>query len=503
MKKLVLIPLDERPCNVMYPQMMFNDDDVQLVLPGRAMLGDKKKPADFDALAAFLLREAADADGVVVSIDMLVYGGIVPSRLHHTAEHVLKTRFDVLRQLRLNHPNLTIYAFDLVMRCPQYNSSDEEPDYYDTHGRAIFETGYLGHRMELELATPEERSRYATLSVPRPDLADYLHRRAVNLALNLETVHLVDTGVIDFLVVPQDDAARHGYTAKDQALIQSAVDRAGLSDRVLVYPGADEVANTLLARHLCRLHGLNPSFFIDYPAPGSAQTIPLLEDRPLDETVRLQINAAGGRTVESLEEADIALFVNASATLMAKSSVIGLPRDAGLTVLRDMTSFIKRMKTVIEDHHKPVVVADVATLNGADHELIDRMQDAGLLMQLAGYAGWNTSSNTLGTAIPMGITYFKRGVNRMHQACLCSRYVEDYAYMSHVRSETTLALKSLGVVNGHIDPHDERVTAFIKDGLERFMKTYLPSIAVACTIEDVWLPWRRLFEIGLTIHLKP
>lgn len=503
MKKLVLIPLDERPCNVNYPKMMFDDDDVRIILPDRAMLGDKKKPADFDALASFLLREAADADGVVVSMDMLVYGGIVPSRLHHMPEQVLKTRLDVLRQLRITCPKLVIYAFDLVMRCPQYNSSDEEPDYYETHGRAIFETGYIGHRLELGLATPEEQTRYKALAVPCSILDDYLQRRAVNLSLNLETLFLVEAGVIDFLVVPQDDAAPHGYTAKDQAVIQSAVDQAGLSDRVLVYPGADEVANTLLSRHFCRLYGLHPVFFIDYPAPASAQTIPLLEDRPLDETVRLQIGAAGGRTVENLEQADIALFVNASATTMAKSSVIGQPRDEGLTVLRDMESFIKRMKTVIMDHHKPVVVADVATLNGADHELIDRMQAAGLLMRLAGYAGWNTSSNTLGTAIPMGITYFKRGPSQTHQTFLCARYVEDYAYMSHVRSETTIALKSLGVINGHIDPKDVRVTGFIIDGLERFVATCLPSIAHAFTIDEVVLPWRRLFEIGLAIHLKP
>ena len=54
----------------------------------------------------------------------------------------------------------------------------------------------------------------------------------------------------------------------------------------------------------------------------------------------------------------------------------------------------------------PVTVGDIAFLNGGDLELVQMLNSQGLLMQVAGYAGWNTSSNTLGTAIAQGVHFW-------------------------------------------------------------------------------------------------
>ena len=54
MKKIVLLPLDERPCNYLYPLQMFNNDDIKLVLPSMDIMGDKKTPANHEALEEFL-----------------------------------------------------------------------------------------------------------------------------------------------------------------------------------------------------------------------------------------------------------------------------------------------------------------------------------------------------------------------------------------------------------------------------------------------------------------
>ena len=46
-----------------------------------------------------------------------------------------------------------------------------------------------------------------------------------------------------------------------------------------------------------------------------------------------------------------------------------------------------------------VSIADVAYINKGDEELVKELNSANIYFSLAGYSGWNTSSNTLGTAL--------------------------------------------------------------------------------------------------------
>ena len=70
--KVLLLPLDERPCNRVFPQMIAaSNDEVELVVPPLELLGDKKRPADVAGISAFLTEQAAGCDAAVLSLDML------------------------------------------------------------------------------------------------------------------------------------------------------------------------------------------------------------------------------------------------------------------------------------------------------------------------------------------------------------------------------------------------------------------------------------------------
>ena len=46
MPRILLLPLDERPCNFLYPALMVEKcTDVQLLLPPKELMGSKKRPA--------------------------------------------------------------------------------------------------------------------------------------------------------------------------------------------------------------------------------------------------------------------------------------------------------------------------------------------------------------------------------------------------------------------------------------------------------------------------
>ena len=125
MKRIVMLPLDERPCNFNYPGMM-PKTDCELVLPPKEIMGKKKVAGDSEKIAEWLLSNVKDADAMVLSLDTLVYGGIVPSRLHHETSDELMKRADLIKKLRELNPSMKLYVFGLIMRCPKYSSSDEE-----------------------------------------------------------------------------------------------------------------------------------------------------------------------------------------------------------------------------------------------------------------------------------------------------------------------------------------------------------------------------------------
>ncbi len=502
MLKIVLLPLDERPCNLRYPKQIFAGETIDLIIPSQEELGNKKTPVSLDWIDRYLIQETRDAKGLVVSMDMLLYGGLVPSRLHHHTEDDLLKRFDVLKVIKKNNPSLIIYAFDLIMRCPQYSSNDEEPDYYELCGLEIFKTGFIGHKIELGIANESEKSVFQNLQINPVYLNDYTGRRNLNLKMNRKTLSLVDQKIIDFLVIPQDDAAQYGYTAKNQEVLKRDIDDYGIGHQVYMYPGADEVANTLLSRMYCTLHQIKPKFYIHYPSPSCATTIPLLEDRYLDVTARYQIRAAGGMTVSSIQEADIILFINASGTKMASSANLSAQRDEGLRTLRNLNDFVELISDVIHLEKKVAAVADVATLNGSDHELMQLLQQKGLLLKLGAYAGWNTSSNTLGTAIPHSIQTWSKGQTKQHLDFLVSRYVEDYAYMTWVKSDINSKLKPLGLNYFDVSDQVDIVEAMVKQGLFDFIHKYLPTIEEHIQINKVWMPWKRMFEVGVDVVYK-
>ena len=97
-------------------------------------------------------KECADADGLVFSVDMLLYGGLVPSRIHCDTEESLQKRLTVLKDIRKRNPEMVIYGFQVVMRCPNYSSSDEEPDYYGIYGAQIHKAGEVLHKDRLGIS---------------------------------------------------------------------------------------------------------------------------------------------------------------------------------------------------------------------------------------------------------------------------------------------------------------------------------------------------------------
>lgn len=499
MKKIVYLPLDERPCNAAFVPGLFDGGELRIVTPPE--LGDKKTPAPWEAVRGFLLRECADADGLVLSMDMLLYGGLLPSRLHRLDEAEAERRLSLVAQLKARNEGLLIYAFQCIMRCPRYSSAEEEPDYYGEYGAQIHQLGSLRHRVRLGLCDGAELDAL-TANVPADYLRDYTDRRAFNLRFNLRTLQLLRDGTLDFLVIPQDDSAPYGFTAMDQQAVRSSMAELQLGARVLIYPGADEVGLTLTARMALHFAQMRPRVYVKYASGSAPSVIPLYEDRPLGETVKYQLTAAGCRVATSLSEADLVLALSCPGSDMREADEQPAAHP-GYAVERTLPEFVLFLLDCLEEG-KPVALCDNAYANGGDLELLALLDQCGLLPRLQGYAGWNTSSNSMGTAIAEGVHALLAGMTPQHRSFLALRYVEDMGYCGLVRGKVSRErLPQLGLTYQNVREARGEVSALVRQELEAFVQQRMPGIAPHVAVSDAWMPWRRMFEVGLQVTWRP
>ena len=483
-KKIVLVPLDERPCNMLFPERLFRNEHLHIVRP--SALGKKKKPAERKALEEFLRKECKDADGLILSVDSLLYGGLIPSRLHHETKETLLSRMALIREIREENPNMLFYAFQVIMRCPAYSSSDEEPDYYENFGQEIHDGGVLLHKGESADALLEK--------IDKDCLKDYLDRRALNRAMNEEMLQYLKEGLVDALVIPQDDSASFGFAAMDQAAIRKKIAEEGLTEKVLVYPGADEVELTLISRMLNTMYGKCPGIFPYYLAEKAGETVPLYEGLPLSRTLSYHAQSAGCRLVEEAEEADIVLFLTASGEKMREAVVQG-EGNSGFYTDRELCEWVIELRNFLKKG-KIVSIADNAYANGGDLAVVRILDQEGLLMKVDGYAGWNTSANTIGTAIAEAVDALYYGENEAHRNFLLERYLEDAGYCGVVRKQVTDTLPS---DMNYFDVKEERgfVAEEVRRRIKHFAESYLPSIANRIHITKLAMPWKRMFEVDL------
>lgn len=504
-KRILLMPLDERPCNYEFPFLLAKGTDYMPERPPLDMMGYKKAPGDTNRLWVWLEQAAAGAHGAVMALDTLLYGGIVPSRLHEMNEERLLERLARLRGLKMDHPELRIYAYQLIMRCPQYSSADEEPDYYEDWGREIFRKGFISHRRDLGLATEDELAELEDIDrrLPKEVLEDYLGRRAINAALNRAALELVAEGVIEFLIIPQDDSAPYGYTARDQEDIRGRISELGLELSVYMYPGADEVGCTLLARMVNRDTGRIPLIYPRLSSLQGAFVTPLYEDRFFYESLKYQVLAAGGLIVSSASEADVVLLVNTPGDTMSEAAVQGQPTP-GYDVQRNIVELAEFGGYMLFHEGKPVAVADVGYANGGDLKLIRLLRQKNMLFSLAGYAGWNTSSNTLGTVIAQSMLFLHYGRTPEHLNFLALRYSEDACYCSLVRTEMNNGIvESMGLSKFMLDGQRGQAAALIRTKLHQALEERINGEDGWVEIMDCYMPWNRTFEVGLSVSYHP
>lgn len=498
-KKIVMLPLDERPCNYLYPSMALQDNaEYDLILPPREKLGKKKQAAKFEDLQEFLLENGKDADFAVICMDMLLYGGLLAGRSHHESKETLLNRLSLLQKLKAINPTIKIFAAHLIMRCPSYSTSQEEPDYYGICGEEIFRYGEVLHKQKLGMCSEGEEKKYFDVIAPYID--DFTSRRKINLEMNKAVIDMLGKD-IDVLIIPQDDSSPYGFVAEDQRAVRGYIAEKGKQTEIPIYPGADEIGLTLLARVVIEDKGVRPRVSVFYSSEYGRFIVPNYEDRHLCESVKLQLAAAGcSQNYGFSEDDDILLAVNAPSGNMLEAefqggSAIEYNVNRTLSIFaRDILDFVRR--------GKEVAVADVAYSNGSDLDLLTILDYANAAFEIASYGAWNTSGNSLGTAIATAVFRHFFGKTPALDAFIAYHYYEDGAFCAKVRQDVGAQLKKEGVDVGYLGKESERAAQLVQERLRVLMQEIMPNVYAEYDVTSCVMPWNRMFETELTIKKR-
>jgi hypothetical protein len=486
-RRILGVPVDARPVVRSQVCALVACAGWQLDMPAKETLGYFREPGDRDALAKWVKQRARRVDGFALSLDMLLYGGLVPSRFIEDDLESLVARLDVLRELRALAPSAPIYVFAATMRISNNNVNEEEKTYWSEYGASIWRWSFLSDRATQSSSADDlQAAREIERKIPASIRKDYLATRARNHEIVKRCFGLVEAGIVDRLILPQDDTAEFGFNVAERRELQQLVASRGLSDRVAIYAGADEVMHALCARMVATLEARTPTRF--YLALSDPKHFPGLtaryEDRPLHESLVNQVNEVGGTLVSNAKSADYLLAVHTQGTQQGDWAM-QLPLSQSQPIPKP---WLRRLREMVANGGD-VCVIDLAYANGGDPRLIAALSEEIELASLAAYAGWNTASNSLGCALAQCVLARGRTNEATNRDLLALRFAEDYLYQSIYRQIVRIGLPT--------NADCETLRKHVAEVFVPAANQWLAANGFEQRLKSIRLPWSRTFEIDI------
>lgn len=429
--KICFIPIDNRPvCYNLAKDIAAIDENIELFIPPREFLGDLTRNAGVNEIIEWI-ENIPECDAMVISLDTIAYGGLIPSRCSTDSLEDIKS---CLKRLKPLLKNKKVYAFSSIMRISNNNYNEEEKEYWKDWGKKIFEYSYSG----------------VNDGIPQAILDDYLATRKRNFEINKTYLNWG----LNTLIFSKDDCAPKGFNV-DEA---RELERLGAKTKT----GADEIPLTLLARAIEK----EIKVFVEFTEPDYKDCISNYEDVSIEKSVQGQLELGGFTQVQTREEADVILIVN------------NFIEKQGEYVMGWTTQPFRKTFTPPD---KPYAIADVRYANGADNDFVEQLLPQIDLKNFYGYAGWNTSANTIGSLLAGVKVRWNAG--KYNEAAFkrlqIIRFLDDWAYQANVR----------GMIENPCDIQD-------------LMKPYeikLAEIFGQIPPIEYLYPWSRKFEVEISI----
>lgn len=491
--KIALIPLDNRPVSFTLPQQIISlNKNISVFTPPREFLGGLVSYSQVDKILEWIddILKQEKVDYIIASLDTIAYGGLIPSRRLNTSPEEITKNLNIFRNIVENHnTNAKIYGFSSIMRISDSYVNEEEKEYWDKFGKEIFKYSYLKHKLDVLNHDTQEKEDFDGLKnkIPPEILDDYLKTRERNFSINRFYIKWIEENFLDFLVYSKDDTGQFGINVQEAEALDAEIQDKKLFDKAVTLTGADEIPSDLVSKALVDNYGQTIKIFPVFSTENGKNVISRYEDKTIFESVSGQIKLCGGEIADSEENADMVLLVHTPENIQNDHCLKIYPESENKEAVKICIDFIKNTQ-------KPVIIGDISCANGGDNLLVMQILDnETIITKIYGYAGWNTTGNTLGSVISTGISRLiaeKTGnfeINNFKKSLLI-RLGDDWAYQTIVRQK----------IRAITDIADRKT---LKEELVPLVLNLTKKIEYNLKLSDFDLdfPWNRTFEVEIII----
>lgn len=551
-EELLLVPLDSRPvCSTMV-QKLGKLAGINVIVPPKELLDNYQEPAKSKKLWQWLQNKSANYNTSIISTDILLHGSLLQTRQHIASAQEQDYFFSELNKLQKNitasPPRQSNYTnstdsdkhqLQLFSVIPRLLVSDEVyPDcWYQWHlmrySQLLDMVQINGdYAMTKELMEYKEEipadilSKYTSIFTQSQGFNERLlthllpkAKSSKNIA-NTQVNATVATNTPLF-IIGQDDSSPFGLPHMTATKLARHIEEHSLQTQAQLTNGADEIAALLLTRHFLQQSYWQPKLFLAYGSPKTEfKHMPYMASS-VGATLRNQAQLVGAQLVEEPNAAEIILFVHCG------------DADAKPTAAEaeQLASYLKHDK-----NDKHVALVDLSANFEAEEMLLPLLLEQNInVNRLAAYAGWNTFSNSSGTALAQSIIFAGRLRQLQAQQSTTNnkllipalyadnlnftieRMLEDYYYQKRIHPQLRPYLESFGTTPTDLEPEEKQQTEYrIQERLSLYATwLYWRSLSRTPFYADTHkayyltdltvgakLPWNRIFEVDLNVHTK-
>ncbi len=527
---VLLVPLDSRPvCSTMV-QKLGKLAGVNVIVPPKELLDNYQEPADSKKLWLWLQNKAPNIPSSIVSADILLHGSLLQTRQHIATQ---AEQVEFLRQLDALQSTLQRASFSQSIESSEVKDTRTSKTQGPVHELSLFsviprllvsdevypDCWYQWHLMRYSqlLDMVEINGDYAMTKelveykeeIPTKILEKYTNIFTQSQSFNEKLLAKKAT-----VIIGQDDSSPFGLPHRSARQLESFINANAFTSRAQLTNGADEIGALLLTRHFLQQSKWRPRLHVHFGSFGAEfKHMPYMA-ASTGATLRNQAQLIGAELTDEKDDADIILFVHCG------------DDDAQPTAAEaeQLARFL--------DEGKHVALIDLSANFEAGEMLLPLLLQKGVpVNRLAAYAGWNTFSNSSGTALAQSVLFVGRlrqlqvpqsakAVAALYAANLnftAERMLEDFYYQKLIHPQLRPYLESFGTTPTDLEPQEKLETEqyihqrlsfyaakllwqdlgrtpFYKDAQHSY---YLDTLTVGAK-----LPWNRIFEVDLDVHSR-
>lgn len=513
-ENILLVPLDSRPvCSTMV-QKLGRIVGLNVIVPPKELLDNYRHPANRKKLYEWLNNNISHYQKAIISADILLHGSLLQSRQTTVTPKEQQKFLQGLQKLRQENGMHT--AIDIFSIIPRLLVSDELlPDrWYQFH---LMRYSQLLDMTEInnDPYMTKELLEYQN-KIPNNILAKYLalfkNSHQFNLAL-LEAARKQQSQVPFNIIIGQDDASPFGLPHRNALQLQKFMQHEKLQHHTSITYGADEIASLLLTRYYLQQQKWQPKVYLQFATPNTEFMHMPYMAVSTGAAIRNQLQFVGAAITGDDQAADVILYIHCG-------DEKHLPQKQQVQAISNILAQNKRLALV-----------DLSANFNAEEMLLPYLLDEKVpVNHLCAYAGWNTFSNSSGTAIAQSLLFTGRlyelqkaksepqqiaALYAQNLQFTIERMVEDYYYQKKLHPQLRPYLESFGITPTDLMPDAKEQTEFSLQKKISLYSCYLLHSNLGRTpfYEDkhnayylrdlaigVRLPWNRIFEVSLDVH---